>query len=185
MTQLLNSAEGGSNGTTVTTGNSGGTSGNAFDSVLIGTGASVTYSSAQSAHGELSIESVLGSSASSSMVEWSTSLTGSSLSQVWFRVYVYLPALPTGNLRLFRCHNGGTFLGAVAINSSGNISLLDSGKRVLAVDPFYFGESGLGKRAYLFGLLVSAVGERPLGIQTAQLSAICRWWSRCGPESRT
>ena len=39
MTQLLNSAEGGSNGTTVTTGNSGGTSGNAFDSVLIGTGA--------------------------------------------------------------------------------------------------------------------------------------------------
>jgi hypothetical protein len=56
------------------------------------------------------------------------------------------------------------------------VSLLDSGKRVLAVDPFYFGESGLGNRAYLFGLLISAVGERPLGIQTAQVSAICRWW---------
>jgi hypothetical protein len=56
------------------------------------------------------------------------------------------------------------------------VSLLESGKRVLAIDPFYFGESGLGKRAYLFGLLVSAVGERPLGIQSGQISAICRWW---------
>jgi dienelactone hydrolase len=56
------------------------------------------------------------------------------------------------------------------------VSLLDAGKRVLAVDPFYFGESGLGKRAYLFGLLISSVGERPLGIQSGQVSAICRWW---------
>lgn len=56
------------------------------------------------------------------------------------------------------------------------VTLLDEGKRVLAVDPFYFGESKLGPRAYLFGLLVSAVGERPLGIQSAQLSAISRWW---------
>ena len=56
------------------------------------------------------------------------------------------------------------------------VKLLDEGKRVLAIDPFYFGESNLGKRAYLFGLLVSAVGERPLGIQSGQLSAICRWW---------
>ena len=56
------------------------------------------------------------------------------------------------------------------------VSLLDEGKRVLAIDPFYFGESSLGPRAYLFGLLVAAVGERPLGIQSSQLSAICRWW---------
>jgi hypothetical protein len=56
------------------------------------------------------------------------------------------------------------------------VTLLDEGKRVLAIDPFYFGESKLGPRAYLFGLLVAAVGERPLGIQSGQLSAICRWW---------
>lgn len=56
------------------------------------------------------------------------------------------------------------------------VTLLDEGKRVLAIDPFYFGESKLGPWAYLFGLLVSAVGERPLGIQSGQLSAICRWW---------
>jgi hypothetical protein len=55
------------------------------------------------------------------------------------------------------------------------LGLLDSGKRVLAVDPFYFGESKLGQRAYLFGLLVSAVGERPLAVQASQLAALARW----------
>jgi hypothetical protein len=55
------------------------------------------------------------------------------------------------------------------------LGLLDSGKRVLAVDPFYFGESKLGPRAYLFGLLVSAVGERPLAVQASQLAAVARW----------
>ena len=56
------------------------------------------------------------------------------------------------------------------------VALLDSGKRVLAVDPFYVGESKLGPRDYLFGLLVSAIGERPLGIQSGQVSAVVRWW---------
>lgn len=52
---------------------------------------------------------------------------------------------------------------------------LDSGNRVLAVDPFYFGESKLGQRDYLFGLLVSAVGSRPLGIQADELAEVARW----------
>lgn len=55
------------------------------------------------------------------------------------------------------------------------LKLLDSGKRVLAVDPFYFGESKLGPRDYLFDLLISAVGERPLGIQAEQIAAVARW----------
>jgi hypothetical protein len=52
---------------------------------------------------------------------------------------------------------------------------LDAGRRVLAVDPFYFGESKLGNRDYLFGLLVSAVGWRPLGIQADELINVARW----------
>lgn len=53
--------------------------------------------------------------------------------------------------------------------------LLADGKRVLAVDPFYFGESKIKNRDYLFALLVSAVGDRPLGVQAGQISAIARW----------
>jgi dienelactone hydrolase len=54
-------------------------------------------------------------------------------------------------------------------------TLVDSGKRVIAVDPFYFGESQVKERAYLFALLLGAVGERPLGVQAGQLMAIARW----------
>ncbi len=53
--------------------------------------------------------------------------------------------------------------------------LLAGGQRVLAVDPFYFGESKIAEKDFLFALLVAAVGERPLGIQASQLAAISRW----------
>ena len=49
------------------------------------------------------------------------------------------------------------------------------GRRVIAVDPFYFGESKIAKRDFLFALLISSVGDRPLGIQASQIAAIARW----------
>ncbi|QDT40472.1 acetyl esterase [Gimesia alba] len=53
--------------------------------------------------------------------------------------------------------------------------LLSQGENVLAVDPFYFGESKISQRDFLYGLLVAAVGERPLGIQADQLTGIAEW----------
>jgi hypothetical protein len=53
--------------------------------------------------------------------------------------------------------------------------LLGEGRRVLAVDPFYFGESKIASKDFLFGLLVAAVGERPIGVQASQLAAVARW----------
>jgi dienelactone hydrolase len=53
--------------------------------------------------------------------------------------------------------------------------LLGEGKRVIAVDPFYFGESKIAKRDFLFALLVSSVGDRPLGVQASQIAAVARW----------
>ncbi len=71
---------------------------------------------------------------------------------------------------------------AVLVNDAGRKAdpvnaerLLRAGSRVLAVDPFYFGESRLAQHDYLFALLVSACGERPLGIQASQLAAVARW----------
>ncbi|MGJ5819326.1 family 16 glycoside hydrolase [Paludibaculum fermentans] len=49
------------------------------------------------------------------------------------------------------------------------------GRRVIAVDPFYSGESKIAKRDWLFALLVSSVGDRPLGIQASQIAAVARW----------
>ena len=55
--------------------------------------------------------------------------------------------------------------------------LLDSGHRVIALDPFYFGESKIAQRAHLFALLVAGVGDRPLGLQAGQVAAVARWAS--------
>ena len=52
---------------------------------------------------------------------------------------------------------------------------LDAGRRVLAVDPFYFGECQFPERGYLWALLVGTVGERPLGVQAGQVAAVARW----------
>jgi len=54
---------------------------------------------------------------------------------------------------------------------------LSAGKRVVAVDPFFLGESlqQPAGRAYLWPLLVGSVGSRPVGIQASQLRAVSRW----------
>jgi hypothetical protein len=71
---------------------------------------------------------------------------------------------------------------AVLVNDAGRRNdpvttkrLLREEYRVLMVDPFYFGESHLAEKDFLFALLLAAVGERPLGLQAAQLMAVARW----------
>jgi hypothetical protein len=45
----------------------------------------------------------------------------------------------------------------------------------VALDPFYFGESKIVTRDFLYAMLVACVGERPLGIQAGQIAAAARW----------
>lgn len=51
---------------------------------------------------------------------------------------------------------------------------LAAGERVIALDPFDFGESKAFAHI-VYPLLVAALGDRPLGIQAAQLGAAVRW----------
>ena len=53
--------------------------------------------------------------------------------------------------------------------------LLRQKRRVVAMDPWYFGESKIEIRDFLYGLLVSALGERPIGVQAGQVAAVARW----------
>jgi hypothetical protein len=58
---------------------------------------------------------------------------------------------------------------------------LQTKTRILAIDVLHVGESVLPSHDYLFGLLIAAVGQRPLGVQAAQINAIADWWSgQCG-----
>jgi len=62
--------------------------------------------------------------------------------------------------------------------------LLNQKRRVVAMDPFYFGECHPETRDYLYTLLASALGERPLGIEAGQVAAAARWLrDRYGPVS--
>lgn len=53
--------------------------------------------------------------------------------------------------------------------------LLDAGQRVLAVDPYFFGESKIERRGWLWTLMIATVGERALGIQASQIAAVAEW----------
>jgi hypothetical protein len=53
--------------------------------------------------------------------------------------------------------------------------LLGKRQRVIAMDPLYFGESKIEARSYLYLLLISSLGERPLGVQAGQVAATARW----------
>ena len=55
------------------------------------------------------------------------------------------------------------------------VRLASYGYRVIAVDPLGFGESAVPKYGWLWDLFIAAVGDRPLGIQAAQVAAIARW----------
>lgn len=54
-------------------------------------------------------------------------------------------------------------------------SLLNKKHRVIAFDPYSMGESKTPSRGFLFALMVSTVGSRPLGIQASQISAVASW----------
>ena len=54
-------------------------------------------------------------------------------------------------------------------------TLLGEGRRVVAMDPWYFGESALGRIDFLYGLLMAGVGERPLGLEAGQVIATAKW----------
>ncbi|QDU25528.1 hypothetical protein ETAA8_05970 [Anatilimnocola aggregata] len=64
--------------------------------------------------------------------------------------------------------------GRAAIAEQVRQSLAD-GWNVLAVDPFYFGEAKVKNKNWLFAILMASVGERPLGVQAAQVQQVAQW----------
>jgi len=78
------------------------------------------------------------------------------------------PAQPKSTVLIFS-ENGRATLAAEVQKR------LDTGARVIAVDPFFYGESKIASHGFLFAMTAAAVGERPLGIQASQIAAAARW----------
>lgn len=116
MTVVSNNFEGGSNGIAVTTGNSGGSSGTAFDAVF-GTG--LTYSSADATQG------VMGASVAAGAIgagQWNLS----SVAHVAAKLKFTPKALATADTHLIRIHNGATRVFTVHINAAGKLRVDDA-----------------------------------------------------------
>lgn len=123
---VINNAEGGTNGTGVTTGNSGSSSGTAFNTVSTGTGSTITFDNTHAAHGSLSYKILVGSPSVNTVLEWTTSLVVNTAVQTWFRAYLYVTANPANALRFIRARNGSTTCASVGMDSSGHIQVLDA-----------------------------------------------------------
>jgi hypothetical protein len=126
VTLLTNSAEGITpSGTTVTTANSGGASGNAFDVVTVtSSGQTCASDSARSAHGALSIQLATGATAAGTFVRWNTSM--GTQTTIWFRVYAYYTANPASNIRIWNATASGTSCGSVLVSTTGKLLFANS-----------------------------------------------------------
>lgn len=98
MAAANNTFEGGTNTTTITTGNSGGGSGNAFDVVNIGSGSGVTFDNTH-AHTSSLAGKMASGTGNGATVRWSTTI--GSQTQVWGRQYIYITANPSADLSIF------------------------------------------------------------------------------------
>lgn len=123
-----NSFEGSSDETTVTTGNSGGASGNAFDSVSVGTGATVVYDNAQSALGSFSCRTGTTGTSSLAYVAW----TLASVTTDYSRGLLRLTSLPSAAAQpVLRYLSGGSQSLRVNVKSAGTIEVRDAGNSVV------------------------------------------------------
>lgn len=158
--KLVNDLEGGTNGTQLTAGaggNTDGVSGNFFDNINTGSGATEVFSNTHAAHGFLSVNITTSATAAESYVEWTTSL-GTPGTTIWFRTYVYLTALPGTSTPLIRFNNAGgqsarlvlTTTGVWNFNDSANTTIL-TGTSVMPtnawfrVEGFVIGSSTAGQ----------------------------------------
>lgn len=128
---LSNTAEGGTNGTTVTTANSGGSSGDAWASVTIATGGACTFSSDQPYLGALGYKFVVGSTSGKTF--FNTSTASPATADRYARAYIYLSANPASKYYLFNWWGATNFCGAVGIGPDGKVYLYDSANAQQAV----------------------------------------------------
>jgi hypothetical protein len=118
---LSNTFEGGSDTTVITTGNSGGSSGNAFQGVT----GSPAYSATQSKK-ILSMACVQGGTYAVSLVDW-TGLGSFANTWVYVRFYMWLPSIPTVSTRFTAWEtSAATICSSLGITTSGFLQFYDN-----------------------------------------------------------
>lgn len=118
---LDNCAEGGSQGTTVTTSNSGGASFDPFDEAVIGANMAMIFDNAHPAHGGLGYKLSLTSTATAiTYLGWTSTSLGAAVATLYGRFYLYSNKVPaTSTVRMLGFYNGSTLAGYLGGIQSG------------------------------------------------------------------
>ncbi|MBL8121550.1 hypothetical protein JNM87_02265 [Candidatus Saccharibacteria bacterium] len=127
MALKQNTAEGGSVGVTVTTGNSGAGSGDAFGQITIAGAPTYIFSDTTASHGALSY-SVSGASGDTARFY----MYNGGGSNATLRCYINLSSLPSVSQQLFALQNSSfSFVAVVAINAANKLIVQDAGGTTL------------------------------------------------------
>lgn len=119
MPTLQNRAEGGTEDATVTTGNSGGASGSAWDTVTISAGGALTYDN-EHARNDRAYK-VVGSTSNVVYLIWTSSL--GTVGEVWGRFYLCLTAAPASATGIMRLRVGGVQTMRIQMNTAGQLEV--------------------------------------------------------------
>lgn len=128
---LTNSFEEGTSGTTLTTSNTGGVPNNAFDAVSVGTGTTLAFDSAEAAHGLLSLKTATGTTSTTTVATWSTSL--GTQTTVYFRAYLYYTANPGSSSKPITFWAGATRAANLQITPAGKPQVLNGSSGAAAI----------------------------------------------------
>jgi hypothetical protein len=121
----------GSNGVAITTANSGGALGRAFDSVSATAAQVLQYDTTVGAHGTGSGKFQSGATAGQVYVSWSAASAGSGTT-TYGRVYLYRDTANTVYQVFFRAYNAATSRISVGVNAAGYIQVLDATNTAIA-----------------------------------------------------
>lgn len=134
MVAVANTAEGGVDETTVTTLNSGGASGRAWDTVTVGPGATMVYDSAVAAHGGLAYRIATGGTSAQAWVGWTGGTLGA-LPRYFGRCYFMISAGLLGStiVTLMRARAGATQSSRVSVTTGNKLSIRNTSNGQVAV----------------------------------------------------
>jgi hypothetical protein len=123
--EFVNTIEGSTSGTAVSTGNSA-AGGNAWQGLTVGTGNTITYD-ASPRTGLLSLKFTLGTTAAS-YVQWTPSQTGRYVLEFEFKI----SALSTGNLQIAQTRNSAGIQSLLLVNSAGGLLMQNAAGTTVA-----------------------------------------------------
>lgn len=124
MTNLSNTALGGTSGSAITTSDTA--SGNKWDVATPGTGGTANWDNSQAVHDPLSMTFATGVTSTSAYVAWTSGSIGS-LARIWGRAYVRLPASPpTVTQVIARFLAASAQKARIYCNTSGKLVIADS-----------------------------------------------------------